>query len=140
MKTKPKPQNRKSLDWTSCTEFIEARYKIDTRDYARSHAQFGEWCKANGENPVLTPPGCSPEVIKECQKQYARFNADIASGKVVERPYQDFWHWLIDHADIRRGGTMELDREMIEGAEPWQKEIFELYWKEFGKGPYLTDW
>lgn len=137
---KPTKQSRKAFDWSACTDFIEAKYKIDTRDYARSHRQFGEWCKANGEKQTSCPAQCTDKVLKAHQDQYARFNADIASGKVIERPYQDFWHWLIDKGDIQRGGTMELYREMLEGAEAWQAEIFELYWKEFGKGPYLTDW
>lgn len=137
---KPTKQSRKSFDWSACTDFIESKYKIDTRDYARSHSQFGEWCKANNEKLIRGEPGCSAEEMKACQAQYARFQADIASGKLIKRPYQDFWHWLIDKTDIRRGGTMELNREMTEGSEAWQKEIFELYWKEFGKGPYLTDW
>lgn len=138
--TKPKPKTRATLDFSECTDFIENKYNIDTRDFARSHHQFGEWCAAIGEAPATCPPDATEEQIKASQEQYGRFKADIASGKIVDRPYQDFWHWLIDNADVRRGGTLELDEEMGEGAEPWQKEILGLYLKEFGTGPYLTDW
>lgn len=126
---KPLPQTRKVLDWGQCTDFIEAKYKLNTRDYTLSHSQFGEWCAAN-----------KLVVQENSQPQWAQFQADIRAGKIVERPYQDFWHWLTDVADIHRGGTVELYPEMGRGAEPWQKEILGLYLKEFGKGPYLTDW
>ena len=53
---------------------------------------------------------------------------------------QDWWHWLIEVAEVNRGGTVELHSDMGDGAEPWQREILELFLKEFGNGPYLTDW
>jgi len=137
---KPKLENRKSLDFSKCTDFIEKKYKIDTRDFARSHGDFGRWCEQSGEKPTPCPPGCSDEVMKAHQAQFAHYQADVAAGKFQDRPYQDWWHWLIDVVDVRRGGTLELDPEMGDGAEPWQKEILGLYLKEFGKGPYLTDW
>lgn len=133
--TKPKPKTLKILDFSECTDFIEKTYKINTRDFSRSHHVFHEWCKANGEKAVD-----SRSDIKGSQKQWARFQADIASGKIKERPYQDFWHWLTDVVEVQRGGTLELDADMGEGAEPWQQAILALYLKEFGRGPYQTDW
>lgn len=138
MKTlsKPKAKTRKALDWSECTAFIENKYKIQTRDFAKSHAQFGDWCDAKGygsKDPEGKDRGSS-------QIWFAEFQADIKAGKIEDRPYRDFWHWLIDVADVQRGGTLELDAEMGDGAEPWQKEILALYLKEFGSGPYLTDW
>lgn len=132
---KPKPKKLELLDWSECTRFIEKKHKCDTRDFARAHHQFGEWCRENGA-PVIS---CSDDV-KGSQKQYARFNADIAAGKVVERPYQDFWHFLCDAAQPTRGGQLELSADMAEGAEPWVKQILGWYLEEFGPGPYLTDW
>lgn len=132
---KPKLKTKKQFDYSECTRFIEAKYKIDTRDFARTHTQFGEWCAAKGMKVID-----SRKDIRGAQLQFAEWNKAVLSGSVVERPYQDFWHWLIDVADVQRGGTIELDDEMGDGAEPWQNEILGLYLKEFGKGPYLTDW
>jgi hypothetical protein len=129
MKTKPTPKTFSLLDWEECTLYINETHGIDTRDFANAHAQYGEWCAANNQ----VPDGSS-------QTQFAEYQADIKAGKLVERPYQDFWHWLLDVADIHRGGMLELDEEMGEDAEPWQKQILALYLAEFGKGPYHTDW
>ncbi len=133
---KPKPKSRPSLDFSECTKFIEEKYKIDTRDYANSHMQFFEWCDAKGYG------GTDPKGEKRAESQvwFAEHQAEIKAGTVIERPYQDFWHWLTDVCDIHRGATMELYEGIEETAEPWQKEILDLYLKEFGRGPYLTDW
>lgn len=137
---KPQPKTVSQLDFSECTAFIEKKYNIDTRDFAGSHSDFGNWCKAHNEKQTTCAPKCSAEEMRQHQEQYARYNAGIASGAWKELPYQDFWHWLLEVADVRRGGTLELDSEMVEGAEDWQKHILGLYLTEFGKGPYLTDW
>jgi len=137
---KPKPKARKVLDFSDCTAFIEKKYKINTRDYADCDNDFSRWCKLKGEKPTPCPPGCSAELMKAHQAQFARYMGDVSTGKFKEGPYQDFWHWLCDNADVQRGGTLEMINEMADGAEPWQKEIIALYLKEFGKGPYLTEW
>lgn len=118
------------LDYSECTDFIEKKYKIDVRDYARSHVQFGEWCKTKG----ITPDGNS-------QSQWSKYQAAITSGEIVERPYQDFWHWITDVCQVSNGGTIHLSTELGDGAEPWQKEILALYVKEFGdEQEYETSW
>lgn len=138
--TKPTTKKIEALDWHECTKFIEGKYKIETRDYARSHRQFGEWVKASGEPETTCRQGCSPAEMKAHQEQYARFNAAIASGEIIERPYQDFWHFICDKLNPSRGGFIELDDWLGEHAEPWQKEILALYLKEFGAATYHTDW
>jgi hypothetical protein len=137
---KPTKMTRKLYDWSKCTKFIEQKYKIDTRDYAGSHLDFSRWCEATGEKQVRCPEGTAGDAMIPVQEQFARYQSDVNSGKFQDRPYEDFWHWLIDTIEIHRGGTIELDKELGEGAKPWQQEILGLYLKEFGKGPYLTDW
>lgn len=132
---KPKPQVRKVLDWTACTTYIERKYNINTRDYGHRHAQFGEWCASKGLKPID-----SRKDITGSQRQWAEYQAAIKAGEVTERLYLDFWHWLLDVADVHRGGTIELSADMGDGADQWQKDILALYLKEFGSGPYLTDW
>lgn len=133
---KPKPVSRKSLDFHDCTKFIEEKYKINTRDYANSHMQFFKWCDEKGYHPT-DAEGKPPS---ESRIWFSEHQAAIKSGAVIERPYQDFWHWLTDVCDIHRGATMELYEGIEAGAEPWQIQILNLYLKEFGRGPYLTDW
>ena len=133
---KPKPKVLKALDWQECTEFIEEKYKIQTRDYANSRAQFGEWCDAKGYSDK--PPDGKDR--SSSQRWFAEYQDDIKAGRIKKREYRDFWHWLIEVADVQRGGTLELDAKMGESAEPWQRKILSLYLREFGPGPYLTDW
>ena len=137
---KPAKQTRKSYDFSECTNFIEKKYKIDTRDYADSSGDFERWCEQVGEKPSPCPLECPDMAMKTHQAQFARYQADVAAGYFKEHPNQDFWHWLLDVADVQRGGTLELDASMGDGAKIWQKAILGLYLEEFGKGPYLTDW
>ena len=135
MAVKPEQKTLTYFDFRECTEWIEQSHEIKTRDRLRSLDQFAEWCKSIGQSVID-----SRQDIKGAQQQYAAYRAAIAAGTVIERPYQDWWHWLIEVANVRRGGFTTLDPEMAEGAEPWQAEILGLYLKEFGVGPYLTDW
>lgn len=137
---KPKPEARMVIDFSECTDFIENKYGINTRDYANSHRDFERWCKKKKEKPTNCPANCSDKVMKAHQKQWARYQSDVAAGRFTDNPYQDFWHWLLTVADINRGGTVILSKDMGEGAEPWQQHILGLYLKEFGEGPYLTEW
>ena len=134
---KPKPRVLEVFDWNECTAFIEDKYGINTRDYRRSHNQFDEWCDVKGYGQKDS----QGEDRGSSQLWYAEFQCEIESGKVKERPYQDFWHWIIDVTNVQNGGTIELCEELGAGeAEPWQKKILRLYLTEFGSGPYLTEW
>jgi hypothetical protein len=67
-------------------------------------------------------------------RDYAgKFGADAGEE---ERPYQDFWHWIIDQNEISNGCWMHLpdwEYYMVTDAantEPWKKEIMQ-YFKDF---------
>jgi len=135
---KPEFKTQKYLDYSECTKFIEAKYKIDTRDYAKSHLQYCEWCDSMGYGiNDKDPDGCSRG---DSRIWFAQYRTDLETGKIIERPYQDWWHWLIDVADVRRGGFLYLKEDLGDDSEQWQKAILALYLKEFGNSPYLTDW
>lgn len=134
--SKPKPKTVKLLDWHECTDFINKKYSLDTRDVEMAHRQFSEWHEAKGY-PETDAEGKSRG---ESQVWFSEYKAEVRAGKIIERPYHDFWHWLTDVADIHRGGMLELSKEMADDAEPWVKRILVLYLTEFGNGPYLTDW
>ena len=135
---KPTQKTTNHFDFSECTEYIEKKYKIDTRDYAKSHAQYYEWCNSKDYG----------EADREGKKRgesriwFGEFQKEIERGQITERPYQDFWHFLINNFNIVRGGFFDLDEELIKeiDAEDWQKYILGLYLKEFGNATYLTDW
>ena len=44
--------------------------------------------------------------------------------------YRDFWHFIIDRCDIRRGCFFSLPEDM-DATEDWQKEILTMILTEF---------
>lgn len=55
--------------------------------------------------------------------------------------YKDFWHFLLDKKDIHNGCAIQICMEDADGAEDWQREIVELFVKEFGEGAYYwVEW
>ncbi len=90
-----KYNTHKMYNFHECRDYIEAKYKIQTRGYP--NYEFGK------ENAY---------------------------------PYQDFWHWLLEHdaCDIHNPDTflMETARYMEEEETPvWVKEILKMFQDEF---------
>lgn len=131
---KPKAKARtKAWNFSECQNYIEEKYKIDIRDYSNQHIQFDEWCdlKKYGEkDPEGKNRGSSKIWFAEYQKE-------ISDGVIIERPYQDFWHFICDTVWEGKGVEFWLDEEFAK--EAWQKEILDLFIKEFGHGPYIAD-
>lgn len=52
-----------------------------------------------------------------------------------EKPYQDFWHFIIDGTEIHNGCEYYMEPlELKEYAdEDWQKEICQMFYDEFGE-------
>lgn len=48
-----------------------------------------------------------------------------------DKPYQDFWHYICENYDIHDKGFFTLC-EYFKPALPWQIEIQEIIFKEFG--------
>lgn len=133
---KPTPKAQPALDFSECTDYIEQKYGIATRDYANSHIQFHEWRRAKGYGDIDS----EGNLAGSSKIWYSEFQQAIKAGEVVKRPYQDFWHWLVDTVCPTNGGTFLLDKEFGDCAEPWQVEILGFYLDEFGKGPYRAEW
>ena len=133
---KPKPKTVRLLGWAECTRFIERKYKIDTGDYNHAHTQFGEWCDGKGYGQIDPDGKDRGGSTIWC----AEFQREVSCGLVKKRPFRNFWHWLIDAMAVENGGTIKLSKDLGAGAEPWIREILGLYLKEFGPGPYLTEW
>jgi len=132
---KPKKKTVKYLDFSECTSYIEKKYKINTNDYSNHFLQFGDWLKENGEKMIN-----SENNLLGHTKQFSRFNSAISSGEIKERPRQCFWHYLLDSVYPENGRPFELDKDHEEDMKSWAKEIWDLYVKEFGRGPYVSEW
>jgi hypothetical protein len=50
-----------------------------------------------------------------------------------DAPYQDFWHFVVDCADIHNPCDFVMDETWRAGAEPWQVEILDKYLTTFGE-------
>lgn len=46
-------------------------------------------------------------------------------------PYLDFWHFLLHYYNIDNGSEFVMYKELMDGAETWQKEILQHYFDEF---------
>lgn len=125
---KPRVKTRKHLDFSECTNYINQKYKIDTRDYAKHFLQFAEWCKVRRFKDIKS------------QARWDEFQDEIRRGITTERPYQDFWQWLTAYHYINLNEEFYLELELLGDASvpKWAQEIYSLYLKEFGKGPYIA--
>jgi len=130
---KPTKVIRKPIyDYSDCTRYIESKYKIRTRDYAKSHSQFFEWCDKKGYGEI-DPSG---KKRGESTIWFAEYRLDLATGIVKELPYQDFWHWLLEAYGVHNGSVFTIDNDSkSDKNEPWVNEIIEMYLSEFGEGP-----
>lgn len=60
------------------------------------------------------------------------YKEDIKNKLWKETPYLDFWHFQIENCfndDFRNDsyGTVNIGMEIVEDAEPWQKEIQKVW-------------
>ena len=73
------------------------------------------------------------------QKKYGYDERNYAGKKFsgdTDVPYQDFWHWLIDHHGIHNGCFVTFDRDTLKNEDTdwmgdWVKEIYTHYIEEF---------
>lgn len=152
-----KPNQRKiveeSWDYHEVIDYIEKKYNIDVRDYAKSHEHFPNWLKLVGENPPNYPicpnniyqvnvNGVMTKItkeeydirFKEIHDQYKRFKNWC--DKNPEPPYLDFWHWYIENHEIHNGcySNFNLKYYLNNSSTPeWIREITQLIYNEFQK-------
>lgn len=49
-----------------------------------------------------------------------------------DRPYLDFWHWVVERFNVRNGDYITFERSEIEEIEQdWVREIYTRYIDEF---------
>lgn len=55
--------------------------------------------------------------------------------------YLDYWHYIINNQEVHNGGTIYIDKYMLEFGEDWQNKITQCFIDEFGdEQEYWTDW
>lgn len=80
------------------------------------------------------------EKYKYNENDYAR---RVGKDKVENAPYLNFWHFLIEWAEISNGAFFEMHDNWTYGFAPddYRKIILKLYFKEFGEGKHtITFW
>ncbi len=66
------------------------------------------------------------QIAKYIEEKYNIKLRDFENGR-------DFWRFLLDRCDIHRGCYIYISDETGDGAEQWQKDIINIFLKEFGK-------
>jgi hypothetical protein len=82
--------------------------------------------------PHLDYHDCARWVEKKLGKELRNY-AGYTYQDGDTRPYQDFWHYVIDQTEIHNGCYFYLTVQGtdIEECEPWQKEILATFAEEF---------
>jgi hypothetical protein len=127
--TKPSKKIVTRYDYNECSEFLEKKYGYDERDYAARHKFWSECEKKTnkkfGKNGWYTTPRAeaTPEQIEAID-----YHEELLKA---EPPYLDFWHFIIDHNEIHNDCDFVMYKELMDDAEPWQREILQHYFDEF---------
>jgi len=138
---KPQLKTKTYYDYSELRDYLQAKYKVNLRDFAKSHLHFGQWHKKRGL-PKLDPVG---KDMGSSQIWFAEYKAD-PEGEATRPPYQSFWRWMVEQHEIRRGGILRFRPGQIlkeERDEHPEFVITILDWirEEFGDTFNLwTDW
>lgn len=146
--------------------FIEAKYKIDTRDYAKRPSGVNDRIRYNIDHqfqwertnyPVVAKWEENP--IKDCRfnkegmafiktKKGSDFIDKMRShyrtapdGEAKEIPNWDWWHLFCDCYEFTNDSWKEINFQHILSActTDWQREITNLFIKEFGTKDLLVE-
>lgn len=130
----PEYKGSPAIDFCPFMELLDEKYGWDHRDmagafskeaYAENEAHKRAWMEKNGYGDkwhVLDKPkGYREDWPKDSEEMKLRIEINTKYGdieKLLERPYQDVWHWLLDHdfCELCRGGynTIYLHEERFE--------------------------
>lgn len=141
---KPEKYTLEFYDYSEIQEYIEKKYAVKTRDYARKWEHSSEWHRKKGHVGKLDPEG---KTLGSSQIWFREYQED-PEGAAKEPPYLDFWHWLLDNIEIRRegiiefspGGLLENGKGIVEIPD-FVKHILSLFRAEFGDSFLIqTSW
>lgn len=127
------------MNYGEIIEFVERKYKIDTRDYAKkfeTHIKLTE--QYNQTVPEQLRIRGNTQFTSDAYNQFERWleKNNLPSLQNEDIPYLDYWHWLIDHdfEGIHNGERRywELQRIIGDNETPtWVKEITQKIHDEF---------
>lgn len=142
------------VDYNDMVDHVEAKYKINVRDYAgwseAGQQELEAWRMWLQETHNTTEQELI-ERLGHSNELYATTYAVPEHLKVPRPEYQDFWHWMLDdvfYGDPQRGVPQPLNwHEVLTEAESntapeWVQEILRLFVAEFGDQEYtvVVDW
>ena len=142
MKKKSKLPEKKSksfYDFYELTELVDKELGFDQRDAGKHFYpdtySFDKWHNVKGY-PETDSDG---KHKRSSQIWFAEYQAEIASGKIKDTPYCDFWHWQMDAcfgSEISNDSMNSLyvgddEDEIYQVANDWQMKIQKVYKKLF---------
>ena len=91
-----------AVDFHEVTDYLEETYDIHFRDMAKSHGHFSDWADSKG----YTHESVDPDGKQRLSSQiwFKEYKTDPLGERICP-PYQDCWHWLLDHdfSSFQRG-------------------------------------
>lgn len=145
---KPKQQIIKIYNYSTCKDYIEKKYKIDVDDYTgvfTNNAYSDRYEKvrislnidnSDLEEDLSKADMNDPEVKRKLENR-RKLNIEVEK---ISPEYCSFWHWILDSHEVHNGSTIYLSSDMADDGT-WQKEILDLFIKEFGDDKeYLVQW
>jgi hypothetical protein len=156
LKVPKKRSSKPYWDFHDVMEYLEKLHKKNFRDYAGKYSKEADienkqaldaWLLANGyadKAHVLDKQnnGVDWPVRSKEMKLRIEINTKYRESNPKERPYQDFWHFLVDRCDIKNGCWIHLpeDWEDDSSIEDWQKEILKYFQDFLGDDFYKRMW
>lgn len=142
------------VDYDDMVDHVEAKYNIDTRDYAGHFAAGRQELEAWRTWLKDTHNTTEQELMERLGRSHELYATTYAVPEHVKVPrpeYQDFWHWMLDdvfYGDPQRGVPQSLNWQDIlteaeeSSASEWVQEILRLFVAEFGDKEYtvVIDW
>jgi hypothetical protein len=136
---KPELRTREFYDYLEIRDYIQEKYNIDERDYKRKFIAEEERIKRWKEYLILEFGKTYEELLKELGHINDLWATTYnCKEPEINIPYCDYWHFLLSkifYDDIENGCYRIINwSEVLEVCkEDWQREITNLYIKEFGK-------
>ena len=134
-------ENIQYLDYHDCCYYLEKKYGVDYHDWAKSGFHFNKWADAKG----YEKKDSEGKDRSSSQVWFAEYKKD-PKGMKARPPSQNFWHFLLDIHEIRKGVVVTLNMKVDSDSikENWQKEAYLLLHNEFadknGNMPFLMNW
>jgi hypothetical protein len=123
---KPEP----AIDFHPFVDELEKKYGFKFNDMAgRYNYHFELKKKINEKYGDLTWYTTSPKDHNEEQK---KAHEEYKEGMKQEPPYENVWHWLLDHdfCELRRGGYNSIWLEKGRDAPPYVKKFLDAMREE----------